>query len=40
VDAGESADWFAQFPAPPAGTSAVDFQVGSMPPASIEISEG
>lgn len=40
VDAGASADWFAQFPAPPAGTSAVDFQVGSMPPASIEISEG
>ncbi|MGW2782005.1 hypothetical protein ACWC3X_12265 [Streptomyces populi] len=40
VDAGKSADWFAQFPAPPAGTSAVDFQVGSMPPASIEISEG
>ncbi|MFD8615516.1 hypothetical protein ACWD4F_15250 [Streptomyces aureus] len=40
VDAGKSADWFAQFPAPPAGTTAVDFQVGSMPPASIEISEG
>ncbi|MFJ7964876.1 hypothetical protein [Streptomyces sp. NPDC096324] len=40
VDAGQSADWFAQFPAPPAGTSAVDFQVGSMPPASIDISEG
>ncbi|MFJ6834645.1 hypothetical protein [Streptomyces sp. NPDC091209] len=40
VDAGKSADWFAQFPAPPADTTAVDFQVGSMPPASIEISEG
>ncbi|MFF3885033.1 hypothetical protein [Streptomyces sp. NPDC001914] len=40
VEAGQSADWFAQFPAPPSGTSAVDFQVGSMPPASIEISEG
>lgn len=40
VDVGKSADWFAQFPAPPAGTTAVDFQVGSMPPASIEISEG
>ncbi|WP_405916225.1 hypothetical protein [Streptomyces sp. NBC_00728] len=40
VDAGKSAEWFAQFPAPPADTTAVDFQVGSMPPASIEISEG
>ncbi|MET9407308.1 hypothetical protein ABZX90_16330 [Streptomyces sp. NPDC002935] len=40
VEAGKSADWFAQFPAPPAGTTAVDFQVGSMPPAAIEISEG
>ncbi|MFD9461478.1 hypothetical protein [Streptomyces sp. NPDC060027] len=40
VEAGQTADWFAQFPAPPADTTAVDFQVGSMPPASIEISEG
>ncbi|MEW2162550.1 hypothetical protein AB0912_06070 [Streptomyces sp. NPDC007084] len=40
VDVGKSADWFAQFPAPPADTTTVDFQVGSMPPASIEISEG
>ncbi|MFG2310805.1 hypothetical protein ACGFS9_19335 [Streptomyces sp. NPDC048566] len=40
VDVGKSADWFAQFPAPPADTGTVDFQVGSMPPASIEISEG
>lgn len=40
VRAGESSQWFAQFPAPPAGVNAVDFQVGSMPPASIEISEG
>ncbi|WP_330307007.1 MULTISPECIES: hypothetical protein [unclassified Streptomyces] len=40
VDAGQSADWFAQFPAPPSDTTKVDFQVGSMPPASIEISEG
>ena len=37
---GESADWFAQFPAPPEGTTKVSFQVGSMPPASIELSEG
>ncbi|MER5470190.1 hypothetical protein [Streptomyces sp. NPDC002685] len=40
VRQGATAQWFAQFPAPPAGTTAVDFQVGSMPPASIEISEG
>ncbi|WP_313905040.1 MULTISPECIES: hypothetical protein [unclassified Streptomyces] len=40
VEAGRSADWFAQFPAPPADTTNVDFQVGSMPPASIQISDG
>ncbi|WP_405642253.1 hypothetical protein [Streptomyces uncialis] len=38
--AGDSASWFAQFPSPPEGTTKVDFQVGSMPPAAIEISEG
>ncbi|MFF9035292.1 hypothetical protein ACF090_07450 [Streptomyces sp. NPDC014892] len=36
---GGTADWFAQFPAPPEGTTSVDFQVGSMPPATIELSE-
>ncbi|WP_329326456.1 hypothetical protein [Streptomyces sp. NBC_01689] len=40
VEAGQSAEWFVQFPAPPAGSDDVDFQVGSMPPASIKISEG
>ncbi|MGX2994801.1 hypothetical protein JNUCC64_10960 [Streptomyces sp. JNUCC 64] len=40
VMSGETVDWFAQFPAPPEGTTKVDFQVGSMPPAAIEISEG
>ncbi|POX52985.1 hypothetical protein [Streptomyces sp. Ru72] len=40
VREGETAQWFAQFPAPPEGTNKVDFQVGAMPPASIEISEG
>lgn len=40
VDQGATAEWFAQFPAPPEGVTEVDFQVGSMPPASIEISEG
>ncbi|MFB6590414.1 hypothetical protein EES47_04330 [Streptomyces sp. ADI98-12] len=37
---GDSASWFAQFPAPPAESTKVDFQVGTMPPATIEISEG
>jgi hypothetical protein len=40
VNEGETAQWFAQFPAPPEGTTSVDFQVGSMPPATIELSEG
>ncbi|MEV2249783.1 hypothetical protein AB0I94_04340 [Streptomyces sp. NPDC050147] len=40
VLSGQTVDWFAQFPAPPAETTKVDFQVGAMPPASIEISEG
>ncbi|MGW4975204.1 hypothetical protein [Streptomyces mirabilis] len=40
VRQGATADWFAQFPAPPAETTNVDFQVGSMPPASIQISDG
>lgn len=39
VDEGATAQWFAQFPAPPEGTTSVDFQVGSMPPATIELSE-
>ncbi|MGV9566498.1 hypothetical protein [Streptomyces sp. NPDC003480] len=40
VKAGASAQWFAQFPAPPEGTDTVDFQVGAMPPASVELSQG
>ncbi|MEU8954233.1 hypothetical protein AB0C93_08010 [Streptomyces sp. NPDC048518] len=40
VKQGETANWFAQFPAPPEGSSTVTFQVGGMPPAPIEISEG
>ncbi|WP_306292937.1 hypothetical protein [Streptomyces tsukubensis] len=40
VRGGQTVDWFAQFPAPPEGTTKVDFQVGAMPPASIDISEG
>ncbi|MEV6587565.1 hypothetical protein [Streptomyces acidicola] len=37
---GETTEWFAQFPAPPDSTTKVDFQVGSMPPASVELSQG
>ncbi|MEU6395017.1 hypothetical protein [Streptomyces sp. NPDC046939] len=37
---GDTATWYAQFPAPPEGTDEVTFQVGSMPPAPIEITEG
>jgi hypothetical protein len=40
VAAGDSADWYAQFPAPPEGTTEVKFQVGSMPPATIQLSAG
>jgi hypothetical protein len=40
VRQGETSTWYAQFPAPPEDITKVDFQVGSMPPASIEISEG
>ncbi|MEU5775648.1 hypothetical protein ABZ819_20435 [Streptomyces venezuelae] len=40
VREGETANWFAQFPAPPEGTDKVTFQVGSMPPAPIEIAQG
>ncbi|APY86621.1 hypothetical protein DCW30_01845 [Streptomyces alfalfae] len=40
VRQGDTANWFAQFPAPPEGTSKVTFQVGSMPPAPIELSDG
>lgn len=40
VSEGATVQWFAQFPAPPEGTTQVDFQVGSMPPATIELSEG
>ncbi|MGW0736278.1 hypothetical protein [Streptomyces sp. NPDC002851] len=32
--------WFAQFPAPPASATEVEFQLADMPPATIELSEG
>ncbi|MFI5657164.1 hypothetical protein [Streptomyces sp. NPDC051684] len=37
---GATKDWYAQFPAPPEGTSKISLQVGAMPPASIDITEG
>jgi hypothetical protein len=36
----ETRAFFAQFPAPPASTTQVQFQLPTMPPANIEISEG
>ncbi|WP_432160341.1 hypothetical protein [Streptomyces sp. NRRL F-5630] len=39
VNPGATTDWFAQFPAPPSSTKKVTFQVGSMPPAEIPLSE-
>ncbi|MEU6483208.1 hypothetical protein [Streptomyces sp. NPDC046887] len=38
VRPGESVSIFAQFPAPPASTTQVDFQMPLMPPATIELS--
>ncbi|MFI1013879.1 hypothetical protein [Streptomyces sp. NPDC020965] len=37
-DSGESVDFFAQFPAPPEGTSSVELQIPLMPTTAIEIS--
>ncbi|MEU8591582.1 hypothetical protein AB0C59_31980 [Streptomyces sp. NPDC048664] len=37
---GATTQWFAQFPAPPQSTTHLDFEVGAMPPASIDLSEG
>ncbi|MEU6677380.1 hypothetical protein [Streptomyces sp. NPDC046925] len=40
VNESQSADWYAQFPAPPEGATKLQFQVPTMPPASIELAEG
>lgn len=37
---GDEKTWYAQFPAPPADATQVDFQIADMPPATIEISDG
>ncbi|MET9510416.1 hypothetical protein ABZX62_18475 [Streptomyces flavidovirens] len=36
----EEKTWYAQFPAPPADTTKVDFQIADMPPVAVEISDG
>ncbi|MCZ4122045.1 hypothetical protein [Streptomyces sp. H39-S7] len=36
----ETRPFFAQFPAPPTATTSVEFQLPTMPPAKIQISEG
>ncbi|WP_245694658.1 hypothetical protein [Streptomyces abyssalis] len=38
LDQGETSEWFAQFPAPPASTASVDFQVADMPSATVKLS--
>ncbi|GAA3867144.1 hypothetical protein [Streptomyces sedi] len=37
LEAGDTATWFAQFPEPDPSTTEVDFQIGQMPPATVEI---
>lgn len=36
---GETTSWYAQFPAPPASTTTVDFQVADLPSASVDLSD-
>ncbi|MER5947176.1 hypothetical protein ABT127_14015 [Streptomyces sp. NPDC001904] len=40
VPQGDTTEWFAQFPAPPQGTTSVQLQVPTMPPAQLDITEG
>ncbi|WP_166027088.1 hypothetical protein [Streptomyces chilikensis] len=40
VDTGKTADWYAQFPAPSEDATEVKFQIGSMPPATVQLSAG
>ncbi|MFZ3596618.1 hypothetical protein [Streptomyces sp. BH104] len=40
IDQGKTRDWFAQFPSPPEGTKSVQFQVPTMPPAQLNLTEG
>lgn len=40
IEPKETRPFFAQFPAPPASTTEVDFELPTMPPANVQISEG
>ncbi|MFE2374045.1 hypothetical protein [Streptomyces sp. NPDC059398] len=40
IQADEEKPFYAQFPAPPASTKSVEFQIADMPPATIDISDG
>lgn len=40
VDPGATTSWYAQFPAPPESTTKVNFQVGGLPPTSLELTKG
>ncbi|MFI2668010.1 hypothetical protein ACH5AU_00260 [Streptomyces albidoflavus] len=40
IEQGKTVDWFAQFPSPSGEISKAEFQVPTMPPATIQISEG
>ncbi|WP_181727536.1 hypothetical protein [Streptomyces sp. PT12] len=37
INSGDTVNWFAQFPEPEAETTEVDFNIGQMPPATIQI---
>ncbi len=37
--AGETTNWYTQFPAPPKGHDTVDFQIADMPPATVTLSQ-
>ncbi|MEU7376699.1 hypothetical protein [Streptomyces albidoflavus] len=40
IERGKTVDWFAQFPSPSGEIAKAEFQVPTMPPATIQISEG
>ncbi|MFD7509232.1 hypothetical protein ACFV5N_07775 [Streptomyces sp. NPDC059853] len=40
LNPGDSVEWFAQFPAPPDDATELEFNIGNMPPAPLEISAG
>jgi hypothetical protein len=40
IEPKETRPFFAQFPSPPASTTSVEFELPTMPPAKIPLSEG